>query len=81
MKICIACGMPMNDVSDFAMGDATKDYCAHCARPDGSMQSFEEKKESLTDFMIRTQGFDKNAVLEVVEGMMKKLPAWQSYFV
>lgn len=44
MKVCIACGMPMAEPSEFACGDTTKDYCVHCARPDGSMQSFEEKK-------------------------------------
>ena len=30
---------------DFAMNDESKDYCVHCARSDGSMQNFEEKKE------------------------------------
>jgi hypothetical protein len=39
-KQCIACGMPMRAPSDFAMGDATKDYCKYCARPDGTMQSY-----------------------------------------
>lgn len=52
MKKCIACGMPMNTPSEFAMGDTSKDYCVHCARQDGSMQSFEEKRLSLTDFIV-----------------------------
>jgi hypothetical protein len=75
-KNCIACGMPMKATTDFAMNDVTKDYCVHCARPDGSMQSFEEKRESMTTFIIKTQGFDKNAALQAAENMMKKLPAW-----
>lgn len=76
MKKCIACGMPMNTPSEFVMGDTSKDYCVHCARQDGSMQSFEEKRLSLTDFIVRTQGFDRTAAQEVAEAMMKKLPAW-----
>ena len=27
---------------DYAMGDESKDYCIHCARPDGTMQSRRE---------------------------------------
>lgn len=80
MKTCIACGMPMKETSEFAMNDVTKDYCVHCAKSDGSMQSFEEKREGLTDFIVRTQGFDRTAAFGVAESMMKKLPAWKDYF-
>lgn len=77
MKICIACGMPMEKPEDFARGDTGKDYCVHCARPDGSMQNYEEKLESLTAFIVRTQGFDPNAARQAAVGMMAKLPAWK----
>lgn len=80
MKICIACGMPMKEVSDFAGGDTTKDYCIHCACPDGSMQSFEERKLGMIDFTIKTQGFDHEAATKIVESNMKRLPAWKDYF-
>ena len=80
MKKCIACGMPMEQAPDFAMNDTTKNYCVHCARPDGSMQSFDEKRESLVGFIIKTQGLDKDAAAQAAEGMMKKLPAWQAHF-
>ncbi|NLM49974.1 MAG: AraC family transcriptional regulator [Clostridiaceae bacterium] len=80
MKTCIACGMPMRDISDFAGGDTTKDYCVHCDRPDGQMQTFEEKKESLKNFIVKTQGLDETAALKVAENMMRKLPAWEKYF-
>jgi len=75
-KICIACGMPMKEIADFAMNDVTKDYCIHCARPDGTMQSYEEKLENMAGFLIRTQGLNKNIALKTAEAMMKKLPAW-----
>jgi hypothetical protein len=80
MKTCIACGMPMENISDFATNDPGKDYCVHCARPDGEMQSFEEKKANLTKFIIRTQGFDENVAEKTAESMMRKLPAWKAHF-
>lgn len=63
------------------MNDSTKNYCIHCFKPDGSMQSFEEKRSSLINFIVKTQGFDKNAALKMAEVMMRKLPAWAEYFI
>jgi hypothetical protein len=80
MKNCIACGMPMKDQSDFAMGDESKDYCVHCANPDGSMHSFERKKESMTNFIIKTQGLAHEVAESAALAMMKKLPAWENHF-
>ena len=80
MKTCVACGMPMKKPEDFAMHDERKDYCVHCARPDGSMQSFNEKKEGMTGFIIKTQGLAKEAAESAALSMMKKLPAWKSNF-
>lgn len=77
MKTCIACGMPMKTKEDYAMGDESKDYCRYCARQDGSMQSYEEKLTSMTEFIVRTQGLDKEAAEEAAKGMMEKLPAWK----
>lgn len=78
MKICIACGMPMKKPEDFAMGDESKDYCHFCAKPDGSMQSYEEKLASLTAFIIKTHGLSKNAAQNAAKAMMDKLPAWKT---
>lgn len=78
MKMCIACGMPMKTKADFAMEDEKKDYCIHCARPDGTMQSYEEKLESMTGFIVKTQGLVADAAQNAAKGMLAKLPAWQS---
>lgn len=78
MKNCIACGMPMKEAEDFAGGDMSKEYCKFCARPDGSMQSYEEKLDSLTNFIIRTQGLDKDVANSAAKEMMSKLPAWSN---
>lgn len=67
----------MKNREDFAMGDGKKDYCVHCARPDGSMQSYEEKLESMTGFIVKTQGLDEKAAQNAAKGMLAKLPAWK----
>ncbi|MCP5101130.1 MAG: AraC family transcriptional regulator [Chloroflexi bacterium] len=77
MKQCIACGMPMPNKEDYAMGDETKAYCRHCMKPDGTMQSYDEKVASLTQFVIKTQGFAEEAARQSVKAMLAKLPAWK----
>jgi len=74
---CISCGMPMSKPKDHAMGDSTKDYCLHCAHPDGTMVSREEARHGLTAFMVKTQGIDETAAGAAVEELMAKLPAWK----
>jgi hypothetical protein len=78
MKQCVACGMPMKNQEDFAMGNTDKDYCRYCARPDGTMQSYEEKLDSLTNFIIKTQGLEIGAANIAAKSMMSKLPAWKA---
>lgn len=78
MKICIACGMPMKTKSDFALEDESRDYCKFCAREDGSMQSYDEKLYNLTNFIIKTQGLEKEIAKNAARIMMSKLPAWKA---
>ena len=79
MKICVACGMPMKKTSDFAMGDTNKDYCIYCSRPDGTMQSYEEKLDSLANFIVKTQGLAIETAKNTAQTMMLKLPAWENH--
>lgn len=76
-KMCVACGMPMTGSDDFAMGDESKTYCRHCARPDGSMKSKDEVLTGMTAFLVQTQGMDEGAAKGAATSMMQKLPAWQ----
>lgn len=77
MKTCIACGMPMNSREDYPMGDETKEYCRFCSKPDGAMQSYEEKLENMTKFIQNSQGLGETAAKEIAKGMMLSLPAWR----
>lgn len=77
MKICIACGMPMTKAADYPQGDESKDYCLYCARPDGSMQSYPEKLDGTVEFLVRTQGLDREAARRMAIRALSKLPAWK----
>jgi hypothetical protein len=70
--------MPMTKPEDYPNGDESKDYCRYCARPDGSMQSYDEKLQSMAVFIVRTQGLDEAAARGVAQRSMAKLPAWSS---
>ncbi len=80
MKVCIACGMPMTKPEDYPAKDENCDYCIHCARPDGTMQSFEEKKEGMSKFIMKTQGLDSSVARQAAQELMRSLPAWEKYF-
>ena len=75
---CISCGMPLRTPQDHAAGDESKNYCTHCARPDGSMKSYDEVLTGMTAFLVRTQGFDQAAAKKAATGMMAGMPAWKS---
>jgi hypothetical protein len=74
---CIACGMPMEAPADRAGGDPEKPYCRHCARPDGSMQSYEEKLASMTRFIMQSEGRNESAAREKAVRWLARQPAWQ----
>jgi hypothetical protein len=76
-KRCIACGMPMTKNEEFAKGDPSKDYCCYCARPDGTMRSYDEVLVGITGFIVRSQGLDESAARNTAKQMMTTLPAWK----
>jgi hypothetical protein len=76
-QTCISCGMPMSSPEDFPQGDVTRSYCRYCARPDGSMQSYDEKLASFTGFLEKTQGLDPSVAAATAREIMSGLPAWR----
>jgi len=70
----------MTKPEDYPMNDESKDYCIYCAKPDGSMQSFQEKMEGMSEFIMKTQGLDSLAAHKAAEELMRRLPAWEKYF-
>jgi hypothetical protein len=78
-KTCISCGMPMEKPQDFPGGDETKDWCVHCARPDGSLKSYDEAITGMTGFIVQSQGLDQDAARIVAANLMAQMPAWRAH--
>jgi len=76
-KLCISCGMPLEKEADFPLGDRSKDWCVHCARPDGSLQSYDERVEGMAGFLVQTQALALEAARTTARNLMAKFPAWQ----
>jgi hypothetical protein len=76
-KTCVACGMPMSGTDDFPKGDMSKDYCLYCAKPDGTMQGYDEKLKGYAGWLTRTQGLDSLAALDQAKTILLQLPAWK----
>ena len=68
----------MREPADYPLGDESKDYCIHCARPDGSMQSYQEKLDGMSNFIVQTQGLDAQVAYTSAQALMAKLPAWKT---
>lgn len=79
-KTCISCAMPMESAEDFPLQDVSKDYCCYCAKANGELQSFDERLESYSEWLVSSQGLDKNAALSQAKSLMAKMPAWKKYF-
>lgn len=77
-KFCISCGMPLRSAKDYPSGDTSKKYCIHCANEDGEMKTFSEMVESMTQFMINTQGMEQVAAREKSREMLLKNEAWKN---
>jgi hypothetical protein len=74
---CISCGMPMEKDADHAMSDPSKEYCLYCARPDGSMKSYDVALVDMAGFITRTQGIDGEVARSTAAAAMANLPAWK----
>jgi hypothetical protein len=69
--------MPLRTPQEHAGGDESRDYCVHCARPDGSRKSYDEVLSGMTAFLVRTQGLADEPARKAAAGMMAGLPAWK----
>jgi len=67
----------MESPADRAGADPGKDYCLYCSRPDGSMQSYEERLESMTSFIMRSEGRNEESARQKAIDWMARQPAWR----
>jgi hypothetical protein len=68
----------MESAEDHALGDSNILYCRYCARPDGSLQSYDERLEKFTAYLVETQDLDVGAARNQARIIMSQLPAWRT---
>jgi len=79
MKKCISCGMPLESAKDVPGGDMSKDWCVYCARPDGSLKSYDEALSGMSGFIVKTQGLDEVVARRTAQTLMSIQPAWKDH--
>lgn len=75
---CNSCGMPFEKPEDHAFHDVDSLYCAYCVREDGSLKSYTEILQGMTEFFVNSQGINQMAAKMMAEEILKKLPKWKS---
>ena len=78
-KNCLSCGMPMAKPEDFGGGNPANIYCVHCTHPNGSLKSYEEALEGMTNFMMNTRNMDRETAESATREYMSKMPAWSGH--
>lgn len=76
-KNCISCGMPMAKAEDFGGEDPENVTCVHCSNPDGSPKSYDEVLRGMANFMVTTQGTDRETAEWRAREHMARMPAWR----
>ena len=79
MANCQSCGMPMVKPGDFGGGNPGNKYCVHCTHPDGSLKSYEEALDGITNFMMKMQNMDRETAEKAAREYMSKMPAWSNH--
>ncbi len=74
-KLCISCGMILGSKEK----DINTGYCKYCGRDDGSLRSFDEVLEIMTEFLQKTQILNPEAAHQAAFTIIAKNPAWKDY--
>lgn len=74
---CYSCGMPLENPSDFALGDINQKFCSHCTDEKGNLKPYGEILEGLKNYLIHSQGLEQSAALDISKNILAKQPAWK----
>lgn len=78
MKICIACGMPLENIEDIGTETSEGIFCKYCINEDKSVKTCEEIFDGGINFFLATlTGLDKSLAERAVRKNMNLLPYWK----
>jgi hypothetical protein len=73
---CRSCGIPMEDESQHACGEAENPYCTYCTTPHGVLKGREQIQEQLVRFHMESLGMTRKEAEAKTKSHMKTLPEW-----
>lgn len=74
---CDSCGMLMMDLVDYAAKNPRAKYCRYCTNAEGMLQSVEERKAKLAQFIMEDEGVSEEEAHKKAIEQMRKMPAWK----
>lgn len=77
-KPCGSCGMKMENIEDFALGDTSQDLCAYCTDKQGLLLPFEKVLDMNAAFYVESKGVSHEEALKMAQDMLLTQPAWKS---
>lgn len=79
MKICIACGMPLENIEDIGTQNGEEIFCKYCVNEDKSVKTCEEVFNGGVNFFLTTlPELDKSLAERAVRKNMNLLPYWKN---
>ena len=78
MKICMACGMPLNNSDDIGIENETGLFCKHCINEDKSVKGCQEIFDGGGQFFMEAvPNTDKELSERITRKNMNALAYWQ----
>ena len=69
--------MPLRSPQDYPNGDIKFRYCKNCADEKGELRSYFDIHRDMAQFLIRTQGMDREFAFRAAEKMLSDKPEWK----
>jgi hypothetical protein len=76
-KFCQACGMPLVNKEDFALGDESSDFCQYCVSEDGDVKPCEDIFEGGVQFFMSQFGGDREQAEKITRKNMLNQEYWK----
>ncbi|PKK84226.1 MAG: hypothetical protein CVT49_04465 [candidate division Zixibacteria bacterium HGW-Zixibacteria-1] len=75
-SICKACARLMKEKTDFPRGNFDSDYCADCVDNKGNLKPREIIRVNMIRYRVNNTGISQEEAAEIVDNLMRSLPAW-----
>ena len=75
---CNSCGMPLEKLEDFALGNRASAYCKYCVDPKGTLLPYDTILKANVSYYKESQGITDNAALKMAQDLLKSMPAWKN---